>query len=197
MLGCKKLDSVFSKPMRCITLCDARLFSDVKETISCDSSFLNAKSSAALAASVANPLPQDSFDSLHPISNAGLNGSASGAWCSPVNPMNFLLDRSSTAHKPQPLLDISLDSRSASASLSVALSLLGKYFITSSQALIDLNAGRSVDRHCLSKSRSVCISIGIVICKLFPRTINKDSVYQSEGLRGGEGARPIGERLSF
>jgi hypothetical protein len=80
----------------------------VKDTTSGSRSGPKAASSAAVAASVASPLPQADRASRQPTSTAGRNGASNAGTPSPVKPMRA--PSCSSAHNPKPVrLEAGLD----------------------------------------------------------------------------------------
>ena len=102
MPGYSKSWFVLRMPMRSMTARDLRFPTAVKDTISESDSRSKATRSAARAASVAKPLPQNWRAKRQPTSTHGEKENVRRGTDRPVKPMNSLDSRSSTAQLLQP-----------------------------------------------------------------------------------------------
>ena len=160
--GCSKVPDS-RMPRRSITARDLRLPTAAKETISFNPSEWKPTRRASFAASVASPLPHCEDARRHPTSTQGENGSSADGVCKPTNPMNSWVALHSAAQKPHPRSSMSNWQRSAIASLSVRVSVAGKYSMTRGSAFIAAKGSRSASLHWRKQRLSVSTSISSAI----------------------------------
>ena len=133
-------------PMRSITARERRLASAVKETISVSPMRSKPARSAASAASLARPRPQNGRARRQPISTQGEQGRVRRGTLRPTKPMNSPLSASSAAQLLQPWVSSCACHRSMLASLAARLCSAGKNSITAGSAFIAANGARSASR---------------------------------------------------
>ena len=161
--GCSKSSLALRMPMRSITARERTLARVVKETISVSPIRSKPACSAARAASLASPRPQNGRARRQPISTQGEQGSVRRGTLKPTKPMNSLLSTSSAAQLLQPWVSSCACHRSTLASLVARLCNAGKNAITAGSAFMAANGSRSASRQVRSLSRGVSSSIAAAI----------------------------------
>ncbi len=156
-----------------ITRRERRLSGTVNDTISASANVSKPNARAALAPSVAKPLPQYSLASRQPISTQGVKCASKRGTDRPIKPANGATPGISTAQRPKPCCSKCASMRAARALLPSRGSGAGKYSITWGSALSAPKGARSPGRHLRRYSRSVRNSAGRSMVPGQPWTLSR------------------------